>query len=71
MALDLTINDVCAQLELSERTVYDLCRRGKLPRAAKVSRQWRVGRELLGAWMATGGAASATQAGPRDEEPTS
>ena len=53
----ITIKDVCELLKLSERTVYNLCREGKLGGAAKVGNQWRIDREELLAWLKTGGAA--------------
>ena len=51
----LTIKEVCALLRLGERTVYDLCRQGKLVGAAKVGGQWRVNRHKLMAWLEAGG----------------
>ena len=53
----LTIDEVCALLKLGKRTVYDLCREGKLPGAAKIGNQWRVNRQQLDEWLAAGGAA--------------
>ncbi len=47
----LTIKQVCEQLQLAERTVYDLCRKGKLPGAAKVGGSWRVEEAALLAWI--------------------
>lgn len=38
----LTIREVCDLLKIGERTVYHLCRTGKLGGAAKVGNQWRV-----------------------------
>lgn len=35
----LTIRQECERLQLAERTVYDLCRKGKLPGATKVGRE--------------------------------
>lgn len=43
-------------LKLSERTVYDLCRQGKLPGAAKIGSQWRIEKSKLIAWLDAGGA---------------
>lgn len=51
MTEDLTINEVCELPRLSERTVYDLCRRGQLVGAAKIGNQWRVEKSRLGAWL--------------------
>ncbi len=51
----LTTEEVCALLKLSDRTVYDLCRKGKLPGAAKVGGVWRVERAVLVAWLKAGG----------------
>ena len=53
----LTIDEVCVLLKLGKRTVYDLCREGKLPGAAKIGNQWRVNRQQLDEWLAAGGAA--------------
>ena len=57
MAEYLTIKEVCELLQIGERTVYQLCRTGKLGGAAKVGNQWRVNREELLAWLKAGGAA--------------
>lgn len=51
----LTTEEVCALLKLSDRTIYDLCRKGKLPGAAKVGGVWRVERSVLVAWLKAGG----------------
>ena len=42
----LTIQQVCELLQLGERTVYEMCRQGKLPGAAKVGPQ-----DLVGGWF--------------------
>ena len=54
----LTIKEVCVLLRLGERTVYDLCRQGKLVGAAKIGGQWRVDRQKLLDWLAQGGQAA-------------
>ncbi len=54
----LTIREVCVLLQLGERTVYDLCRRGRLAGAAKVGGQWRVDESRLLDWLAQGGQAT-------------
>ena len=51
----LTIPECCDLLRLSERSVYDMARNGKLPGAAKVGGKWRVNRSVLMDWLATGG----------------
>jgi len=63
----LTISEVCELLRLSERTVYDLCRRGQLAGAAKIGNQWRVEKSKLVRWLDAGGRAKAH--GQRQEEP--
>lgn len=47
---ELTLGDVAAQLRISEKTAYDLARRGELP-AFKVGRQWRVRHGDLARWI--------------------
>ncbi len=59
----LTIQQVCERLQLAERTVYDLCRKGKLPGAAKVGGSWRVEEAALLAFMKAGGEAQNTPEG--------
>lgn len=51
----MTIPEVAALLRLAERTVYEMCRGGKIPGVAKVGGQWRIQRKLLLAWLADGG----------------
>ena len=63
----LTIQEVCELLRVSERTVYDLCRSGKLAGAVKVGGQWRVERAAFEAWVRKGGEA-ASGAPQRPEE---
>lgn len=53
----LTIREVCVLLRVGERTVYDLCREGRLPGAIKVGGQWRVHHERLLKWIEQGGEA--------------
>ncbi len=53
----LTIQQVCELLQLGERTVYEMCRQGKLPGAAKVGGSWRVDETALRDWLARGGEA--------------
>ena len=62
----LTIEEVCALLKLSDRTIYDLCRKGKLPGAAKVGGVWRVDQSKLTAWLQAGGDAEFGQRGEGD-----
>ena len=51
----MSIEDVCELLKLSKRTVYALCRRGRLRGAAKASNQWRIDQHELLAWLKVGG----------------
>lgn len=51
----LTINEAAALLKLSDRTVYEMLRGGRLPGAAKVSGKWRIDKRKLLAWLAKGG----------------
>jgi excisionase family DNA binding protein len=51
----LTIDEVCKLLKLSDRTVYDLCRRARLPGAAKVAGVWRVEKQAVLDWLRSGG----------------
>lgn len=51
----LTIDETAALLKLSDRTIYEMLRNGRLPGAAKVSGKWRVDRDKLLAWIAKGG----------------
>ena len=62
----LTIKEVCVLLRLGERTVYDLCRQGKLVGAAKIGGQWRVDRQKLLDWMAAGAEAQDEGETPTD-----
>ena len=64
----MTIREVCDLLKIGERTVYDLCREGKLGGAAKIGSQWRINREELLAWLKAGGAAQyrSTSSGGED-----
>lgn len=68
MAEFLTIAEVCEMLKLGERTVYDLCRQGKLPGAAKIGGQWRVNADELSAWLKAGGAAEFNTARPEGKQ---
>lgn len=47
----LTIREVCTVLRLGERTVYQLCRDGRLAGAVKVGGKWRVDRDALMEWV--------------------
>ena len=68
MAEFLTIKEVCTLLKIGERTVYDLCRTGRLGGAAKVGNQWRVDKEELLGWLKDGGAAGYRPKDNKDEE---
>lgn len=47
----LTIRETATLLKLSERTVYDMAKEGKLPGALKMGNSWRIMRDELMAWM--------------------
>lgn len=47
----LTLREVMDLLRIGERTVYEMCRTGRLPGALKVGGQWRVRRGDLEAWL--------------------
>ena len=51
----LTISEVSVLLRLGQRTVYELCRQGRLGGAIKIGGQWRVERTALEAWVRQGG----------------
>lgn len=51
----LTIPEVSVLLRLGQRTVYELCRQGRLGGAIKIGGQWRVERTALEAWVRQGG----------------
>ena len=48
----LTIRDVAEYLKVTEKTVYGLAQKRKIP-CFKVGGQWRFRREDLQAWIAT------------------
>lgn len=51
----LDIPQCSALLGLSERWVYEMLRRKRLPGAAKVGGKWRIDKAKLIAWIAKGG----------------
>ncbi len=51
----LTIKQVAALLQLSERTVYAMANQGRLPGAVEVGGSWRVMRARLMRWLDAGG----------------
>ncbi len=57
----ITVKEASELLRVTDRTLYDLCRQGKVPGAAKVGGQWRLDREKLLAWLAKGGEAAGDQ----------
>lgn len=63
----LTLQEVCDKLRISERTAYELCRKGQIGGAVKVGRQWRVERAAFEEWVKKGGEA-ASEAPERPEE---
>jgi len=63
----LTIPEVCTLLRLAEKTVYTMCREGRLPGAVKVGNQWRVEHEKLRAWLDAGGAKESPKRGAERE----
>ena len=62
----LKIPEVSALLRVSERTVYDLCRSGKLAGAVKIGGQWRVERDAFEEWVRTGGEAQEAPEPPQE-----
>ena len=58
----ITVKEASVLLRVTDRTLYDLCRQGKLPGAAKVGGQWRIDRQELLAWLAKGGEAAVDRA---------
>ncbi len=54
----MTIKEASELLRLTDRTTYDLARRGRLPGAAKVGGQWRLDKQKLLDWLAEGGQAA-------------
>jgi excisionase family DNA binding protein len=63
----ITVKEASELLRVTDRTLYDLCRQGKVPGAAKVGGQWRLDRERLLAWLAQGGEAAADRATDNNE----
>ena len=51
----VTVREASELLRITDRTLYDLCRQGKLPGAAKVGGQRRIDRQKLLAWLEAGG----------------
>lgn len=51
----LTIDEMAARLKLSDRTICEMLRGGRLPGAAKISGKWRIDKRKLRAWIAKGG----------------
>ena len=51
----LDIPQCSALLGLSERWVYEMARRKRLPGAAKIGGKWRIDKGKLVAWIAKGG----------------
>ena len=47
----LDLKGIADYLQISERTAWDLCRKGEIP-AKQVGRQWRSTREQLDAYLA-------------------
>ena len=63
----MTVLEVAELLKVSDRTVYDLCRQGLLPGAAKIGKQWRVDKDDLLAWVKAGGMANMGKEPSKDE----
>ncbi len=51
-AMDLVA--IACYLRISERTAWELCRKGEIP-AKQVGRQWRTTREQLDAYLSSNG----------------
>ena len=62
MPVFVTVKEASELLRVTDRTLYDLCRQGKVPGAAKVGGQWRIDREKLLDWLAKGGEAAVDRA---------
>jgi len=45
----MTLPEVAAYLEVSERTIYDWAQKGKIP-AAKLGNAWRFKRSVIDRW---------------------
>ena len=63
----ITVKEASELLRVTDRTLYDLCRQGKVPGAAKIGGQWRLDREKLLAYLAKGGEAAADRATDNNE----
>jgi len=50
----LTIPEACEILRLGERTVYELCRQGRLGGAVKIGNQWRIEKSVFEQWVRQG-----------------
>ena len=68
MPVFVTVKEASELLRVTDRTLYDLCRQGKVPGAAKVGGQWRLDREKLLAWLAEGGEAAVDWARDIDKD---
>ncbi len=64
----ITVREASELLRVTDRTLYDLCRQGKVPGAAKVGGQWRLDRKKLLAWLAEGGEAAAEWVRPGNQQ---
>jgi excisionase family DNA binding protein len=58
----LTIRDVAEYLKVTEKTVYGLAQKGKIP-GFKVGGQWRFKREDIDQWLEDGKEAATTKKG--------
>jgi len=56
----LTIRDVAEYLKVTEKTVYGLAQKGKIP-GFKVGGQWRFKREDIDQWIEDGKEAATTK----------
>lgn len=54
----LSVQEVAEILKLSDRTVYEMCRKDRLPGISKVGGKWRIEREKLIDWLERGGEAT-------------
>ncbi len=66
----MTARQVAEYLQVDERTIYKLARKGDVP-SMKVSGQWRFKRALIDAWIEEGCRRNGPQAGRhgRDRRP--
>jgi excisionase family DNA binding protein len=50
----MTVNELAEYLKVTPSTIYRLAKAGEIP-AVRVGRSWRFKRELIDAWIRSGG----------------